>query len=367
MLCAAALVLVACEPQAETTDTDAEQTVRLVEAIRVGDADQIARRFLPGRAQAHQELIVSFRVPGRLVSFPVSVGDQIQQNGLIGQLDQDTFVAEVERLIATSERAAATLTNARLHRQRQQTLVERGHVAQSVLDEAVAREREASADLAASRAALARAELDLDYTTLQAPFSGTVVATYIENFEEIRAQQPVLRLLDTTRMEFVVDVPETLISLVPFSHNFRVRLDLLPDVELPAEVHEIGSEASRTTRTYPVTLIMDQPASFRILPGMAGQATADPPAGTDGFTGLLEIPAGAIFSSGDEQQTFVWVIEEPSMTLVRRDVEVGLAGPTGFYIENGLERGDWILTAGVHSVSEGQRVRVLGQEAEAAE
>ena len=79
-----AILLAACDSEPEAP----AEVVRLVEAIRVGDADQIANRFLPGRAQAHQELTISFRVPGQLVAFPIAVGDHIEEGdclaGLVG-------------------------------------------------------------------------------------------------------------------------------------------------------------------------------------------------------------------------------------------------------------------------------------------
>ena len=58
--------------------------------------------------------------------------------------------------------------------------------------------------------------------------------------------------------------------------------DTYPDKEIAATIKEIGKEASKTTRTYPVTLLMDQPEGFKVLPGMAGRtvgAEGDLPAG----------------------------------------------------------------------------------------
>ena len=93
-------------------------------------------------------------------------------------------------------------------------------------------------------------------------------------FRRCGEKQPVVRIVDASQIELIVDIPEHLISLAPLLDTAEVRFDAFPDAELVATVKEIGAEASQTTRTYPVTLVMDQPEDLRILPGMAGRARA---------------------------------------------------------------------------------------------
>jgi multidrug efflux pump subunit AcrA (membrane-fusion protein) len=69
------------------------------------------------------------------------------------------------------------------------------------------------------------------------------------------------------------------------------------------------------------------------------------------------IPAAALFSGGEENQSFVWIIADN--TLQQRQVTVGLPSDYGVRVKSGLNPGDWIVIAGVHSLSEGQPVRVI--------
>ena len=104
---------------------------------------------------------------------------------------------------------------------------------------------------------------------------------------------------------------------------------------------------------------------FRLL-GMAGRAAGDAKAVDNEPTRRIEIPIAATFSTGSDGQTYVWIIDEGTMTLQRRKIGVELPGLTGIVVKEGLSSGEWIVTAGVHSVSEGQKVRILGQQESAS-
>ncbi|MCZ6889172.1 MAG: efflux RND transporter periplasmic adaptor subunit, partial [Gammaproteobacteria bacterium] len=179
--------------------------------------------------------------------------------------------------------------------------------------------------------------------------------TYVENFETIRAEQPILRVLDTARIELTINIPETLIASLPYVENIRVRYDAFPDVEIPAEISEVGSEASQSTRTYPVTLIMDQPAGAEILPGMAGRAMGA--VQSDRSDSTLVIPVTAVFSPEAGAKSFVWVIDAATSTVSRREIDAQRLVTGGVEVTSGLTRGDLIAVAGVHFLAEGQRVK----------
>ena len=178
----------------------------------------------------------------------------------------------------------------------------------------------------------------------------------------MRAQQQILRVVDTSRIEMTIDIPENLISFTPYVENVRVVFDAFPDVTIPAEIKEVGTEASETTRTFPVTVIMDQPRGGTILPGMAGKATGDVRQVPDAQgVAAVEIPVAATFNAGESDATAVWVIDDASNQVTRRDVQTGQLTDHGIQITDGLKPGEWIVVAGVNSVREGQQVRILGQ------
>src|SRR3954462_5645106 len=85
------LLCVGCaKPAAEA------ELVRPVKAIKIGDAKAIQSREFPGRAKARDEVDLSFRVSGPLVSLPVDVGSRVKKGELIAAIDPKDFQTALE-------------------------------------------------------------------------------------------------------------------------------------------------------------------------------------------------------------------------------------------------------------------------------
>jgi len=346
----AALMTTACS----RTPAPEKEAVRPVRAMRVADYEGLSERSFPGRAAATQELDLAFRVSGPLIARPVRVGDDVNAGDLMARIDPRDFEVTLRNVQAQHQEAQAALALAEEQHARGQVAFERNAATAIEVTRMREAENSARASVAALAASVEAAQDALGDTHLRAPFDGIIVTTYVEYFQNVRSDQMIVRLLDKTRIEFEISIPETLISLAPHVRDLRVRFDAFPDVELAAEISEIGHEASATTRTFPVTLIMDQPEGVMILPGMAGRAhgTARPP--SDPAQANIVIPVTAVFSPS-EGSSYVWIIDA-SNAVVRRDVELGQLTSGGYVVQGGLEPGELIATAGVHFLVEGREV-----------
>jgi RND family efflux transporter MFP subunit len=352
------MLLAACDRGAPVT----EQPVRPVRAIKVGEAGPLADRWFPGQARAHNEADLSFRVSGPLIVLPNDiVGKEYKAGDVISRIDPRDYEVKVADIEAQLARARASAKRAASEYQRELNIFkeEPGATSQTAVDRKSAQRDQTVAEVKSLSASLDAARDQLDYTYLKAPFDGKVVQQYVQNFEDVRAKQAILRLLDTSRIEMVVNIPENLISYAPYVTNIRVQFDAFKDRTIPAVIKEIGAEASRSTRTYPVTLIMDQPDDIKILPGMAGRSTADRK-DVDAVrqTGIV-IPVSAIFSPEENATSYVWVFDEQSATVSRRAVVTGELSDHGVPVGEGLTPGEWVVTAGVSYLTEGQTVRLL--------
>jgi RND family efflux transporter MFP subunit len=363
LLSLALVMLSGCEP-ADTPPPPPKK----VKAIQLGDASALVERSLPGRARAAQEVNLSFRVSGPLVELPVDVGDAVKEGDLIARIDPADFESrlranrgKLQQGIAARDLAAAEFKRAADIRQKNPDLI-----SASDYDKRLGDKDNTQAQVQALESAVKLAEDDLAHTFLTAPFDGVIAATYVQNFENVLAKRTIARVLDTDRIEVVIDIPERQINYAPYVVSATVSFEALPNVTLEATVKEIGSEASAVTRTYPVTLIMDQPAGVAIKPGMAAKARLVSKLPEEAREVGMSIPATALIGGERADESYVFVVNESDMTLEKRAVELSLLSNTGVLVKSGLQVGDWLVVAGVHSVAEGQEVRILDATLEEA-
>jgi RND family efflux transporter MFP subunit len=303
-----------------------KEMVRPVRAMQVTDASEFAKRWFPGQAKATQEVDLSFRVAGPLITRPVDVGDTARKGQELARIDPRDFQVELRNVQGQLEKTEAELKRAESDYERVIRIQKQdaGAVSQAMIDRKRQLVESSRAEIRSLQAAMDSAKDKLDYTYLKAPFDGIVTATYVENYEDVKPKQPIIRLIDHSQIEMIVNIPEVLISQADYlqaaGNALRVRFDTFPDFEIEAQIKEIGKEASKTTRTYPVTLIMDQPEGNKILPGMAGKATR--------AVGLPEmesqvdivIPETAVFSP-ELKKTYVWIIDGQTKKVNKREVE----------------------------------------------
>lgn len=249
-------------------------------AVNVDDVAQLRERWFPGRAKAHNELDLLFRGAGPLIVLPNDVvGRDYKEGEVIARIDPRDHEVKGRDVAAQLERARASYRRAKSDYEREQRIFKKdpGATSQASVDLKLAQRDQALAQVKSLEASLEAAQDNLNYTNLKAPFDGKVVAKYVDNFQDVHPKQPVVRLLDASRIEMVVNIPETLIVNLPYVEQVEVVFDAFPDRPIPAEIYEVGTEACATTRTYPITLIMEQPDDIEILAGMAGTARAARP------------------------------------------------------------------------------------------
>ena len=347
------------------TETPERTVIRPVRTVTVDDVDGFKKRGFPGLARAAQEVDLAFRVDGPLIARPVNVGDQVEQGQLVARIDPRDFQTSPTSVEAELTQVRSDLALAEAEYERGIAIQRRGAglISDSELDQRRAARDRANGNVASLTAAVEAAANRLEDTYLRAPFEGRVVTTFVENFQSVRAKQPIVRILDTSHIEMTVNVSENLIALVPLVRSVKIRFDAFPNREFEGTIKEIGTEASRNTRTFPVTLSMEQPEDISILPGMAGSARPDEVELTEEQQDKgVGVPVGAVFTPDTDKRSHVWVVEpteDELGMLTLRPVETGDLTRYGVLVTEGLSAGERIVTAGVHSVREGQTVRIL--------
>ncbi len=335
-------------------------TIRPVRAMQLKTSELVRLHSFPGRTRAVERTNLSFRVEGQLIERPTYVGNEVIKGELLARLDPTDYEVKLQTALGELEKAQADLRFAENDYRRAQNIWKEdpGAISESLLDQKKEDANRLKGEVHSLEAKVQQATDQLSYTYLKAPYNGVVVATYVQNYEYIQAKQPILRLLDTSQVEMVIDVPENLIAQIPFVEKVVVEFDALPGVEFLAKIKEIGAEASTTTRTYPVTLVINQPEEATIYPGMAGYAflfsSVSKEFNEEGFL----LPPSALVTDDSLNKTYVWVVDTDTMRVQKREVKKGRLTSQGILITDGLHEGEWVVTAGVHYLKDNQEVEL---------
>ena len=161
--------------------------------------------------------------------------------------------------------------------------------------------------------------------------------------------QSVLTIARPDIREAVVDLgPDFPVELRP-GLPFTVNLPFLPDTLVQGKIREVAPLADPVTRTRRVRVALDDPpATFRLGATVTARLS-------DGQGYVLRIPASAVLSKDD--QSFVWVVDPGTGTVSLQKVEVSKDGQ-GFRVTDGLAAGVRVVTAGIHSLKQSQKVRI---------
>ncbi len=409
LLVALSLIFLAygCSRQEETRS----EAARPVKTMLVTAGNPPLVRTFPGKVEASKSVELAFQVPGLLVKLPVKEGKKVAKGEVIAQLRQDEFQArlksvqgqldqaranlsalqlgerEEERLRreALLRAANAKLANAKTEFDRYARLVKSSAVSRAEYELAetayrVAQEDQKAAlqsvekgstarkeDIDAQQAQvttiegrLAESNLQLRDSTLRAPYNGVVAQRFVEENQTIVANKPVVRFQNVDEIDIVADVPEAAMAADIRSAAIArmvAEFSTAPGQQFPVRIKEVAQVADPTTQTFQVRVAMKAPRNVLVLPGMTATvaATYRRP---NALGRRILVPISAVYKQDTGDQV-AWVIGSNQM-VSRRLVKMGAAAGGQIEIVDGLRPGDRIVVAGAPFLSEGMKVRDLG-------
>jgi RND family efflux transporter MFP subunit len=368
-------------------------------------------RAFPGRVEASKQVELTFQVSGLIVSLPVREGQKVAKGDVIAQLRQDDFKARLAalqgqldraradlqsllggvrpeermRLEAQLRSAEATLANARSEFRMAENLIrtraisrlefERAETAVNVAQESqeaarqtleaglIAREEDVQAMEAVVRGLegqVVEANLQLTDSTLRAPYDGVIAQRFVEQGQNVRAQQPVVQFQNVAEIDIVVDVPEAVMVADLRAADIlqlEAEFSAAPGLRFPVYIKEIAQRADPVTQTFGVRVAMQVPEGINLLPGMSATVSLTYRRASI-LGGRIKVPVSSVFKAPNGEQV-VWVLGA-DQTVSRRVVTLGEPGGNRVEIASGLESGDRIAVAGVAFLRDGMKVRDLG-------
>ncbi|TIT33037.1 MAG: efflux RND transporter periplasmic adaptor subunit, partial [Mesorhizobium sp.] len=180
---------------------------------------------------------------------------------------------------------------------------------------------------------------------------GVVTAVGAEVGQTVSPGQTIVTVARSDLREAVVDIPDRLTGDLSAGTPFQVILQSLPTIQTEAKLREIAPQSEGSTRTRRVKLTLtDPPQAFRL--GSTVTATR-----MTKVVPTIELPISALLEKDGSEK--VWIIDPKTSSVSAHDIKVASKNGGTFTVAEGLDAGMRVVTAGVHSLVDGQKVKVL--------
>ena len=314
-----------------------------------------------GHVEAIQAVDVRARVEGFLEQVNFKEGDFVKAGDVLYLIEQAPYQAKVAADKARLAQAEAELDRANRHLMRLRAARPES-IRATDMDDAVAAQLRAQAQLAEARATLTRSELDLGYTTIKAPISGRLGRTAFTKGNLVnQASGPLARIvqLDPIRVVYSIsqnDLTAIQTALKDSSQNNndpilipRIKLPNEKNYDPPGQVDFVNNQVDSSTGTIAVWAVFDNHDGL-LLPGqyvtvLVRQSKAKM---------LPVIPQSAI--QEDREGRYVLVVDGDNRVLQRR-VKTGPVVGVMWAIESGLAAQEKVIVEGVQKVRPGMVVK----------
>lgn len=183
---------------------------------------------------------VAPRVAGPIIEIPVKDNQAVRKGDLLFRIDPRTFQAALDQAQGLLEQTEARLTDAEANAKRAVELLEQDVISREQYDDTIQAFEEAKANVAAARAAVESARLNLEFTTVVSPVDGYLTNVNTSPGTYVAEGQQLLALVDTATFWVAAYFKETQIARV--QPGDRVHITLMGHAGQPFE-GEVASTA----------------------------------------------------------------------------------------------------------------------------
>lgn len=329
-----AIAILAIFVSACGNDDSNSQQLPSVRLATVQMSKGVQQNSYPGKTRAMDDSQVAFKVAGTIESVPVKIGDFVRKGQIIAKMDSRDYMvqltatkaeyestkAECERIIALYNDKGTSANNYDKARYGIEQITQK----------------------------LKHAKDQVEYCVLRAPFDGYVQTIYHEAHETVGAGMPVIGMFSNSGVEVVINIPVAEFnrkdSFAGLTASFST-----PECTLPLKLINL-SHSANANQLYEMRLRIDGEAKD-ITPGLTTVVNIRY---EDSKDLDIEIPSAAVFADGEKSYVYVY----SDSTIRKTEVRVRSLSTTGkMRIIDGIRAGQKVVISGVHSLTDGQRVR----------
>lgn len=338
-----------------------------VSVVTVKQQARAIVRELPGRIAPTRVADVRSRVSGIIIERAFHQGTEVKAGDTLYRIDPKPFEVELQAAKASLHKAEAAYDLATMQAKRITGLAQQKAVSEAEGERAIGAQRQAEAEIAARKADVARARLNLDYATIRAPIDGIVGAALVTEGTLI-AQNDTTNLATIQQLDPIyADFTQSVSELNNLRRSFetgdleriapdaaKVRLVFDDGSIYPLVGKLLFSEAKVDTFTGQVTLRGEFPNPKReLLPGMYVRVQIEQGIDTD----AIAVPQQAVQRNGGGGAE-VFVVKDDGH-VASQAVKTGAVQDGLWFVTEGLKGGESIVVEGFQKFTAGDKVRTV--------
>ena len=303
-------------------------------------------------ALPNQDVKVSALVPGRIARMMVGEGDQVREGQALATIDSRPFEDQVRQAQAAVSQAQANLDNAKLARDRNENLFQRGIAARKDLEDARTQMSVTQAALQQAEAQLSLAKLQLERAEVRSPLAGTVVKRMVSDGEQVdgTAATPLFEVANLGEVEVFGNIPALYLGRIRVGEQIPVTADAFPGRTFDGQAVAISPAVDPTTN---VGMVRIRIANQQHLLRLGMFSTAQVPLETHAQAML--VPAAAVYRDAEGKPEVYRVRGE---TVEAVPVEVGIETKDRTELLSGVNPGDTVVVTGGYGLADNAKIKV---------
>ena len=318
--------------------------------IEVGKIAPISTSVFVGEVKSRYESNQGFRINGKIIERVVNVGDVVKKGQILIKLDSADSILSASAATADVRVAEANRALALSEVERQRILVSKKFISQSALDkfEAELKTKDARVNQAKAQAAVSNNQSR--YASLVADRSGVITQIRAEPGQVVIAGETVVQVVDTANIDVLIAVPESRVGQIKVNDVAQIKLWASQTANLDktyiGKIREIAPAANSSSRAFDVRVALHN-VDAQVKLGMTAGVKLE-----NDEPSFIIIPSSALTQFNGKPS--VWVIK--NNIAQPREVSAGQYAEEGVTIVSGLQAGELVAIAGVHTLVKGQKV-----------
>lgn len=289
-----------------------------------------------GTISATEELTVVSETQGKVKKIHKNVGDHVQKNEVIIEIDDETIAANVLVAEANYEQQKKDI-------ERMERLVQGNAISKHDLEQARIGLKKAEADQITSRKALRD-------TKIKAPISGIINKRLVENGQFVAGGMPICEIVNTSKLKIWVKIPEKDIFKLQKGQSVNVTIQALPGKTFSGKINSIGEKADSNMK-FDAEVVMDNQEGAQHL--KAGLFTE------------VSIPVKATEAILIDKTAIVGSMKSPSVFIVegdkavKKDIVINESDDKHIEVVSGLKPGEQVIISGQLNLHDGDRIKTI--------